>query len=395
MLRELAISCYLFCFQLVFKFFNRHSTQNKTTFVASFGSNIQEIIKELEQQLPTHEIVVLKANNCRVNFHKNDREVFYFESKNIVQWIKSIYHLATSSHIIVDNYYGFLAVTNFKENVTCVQVWHAAGAIKQFGLEDLTNHDRSPRALERFRKVYDRFDHVIVGSDEMVNIYKKSFGLKEDRFVKTGIPRTDYFFNDILKQQALNELEIDFPIIKDKKVLFYAPTYRDNDLHGSNLELDISRMYDAFKYEYVLFLRLHPAVSGEFENKYPGFVYNVSNHPSINKLLTIADILITDYSSIPFEFALLNRPMIFFAYDLEDYAVKRGVWPDYIAQVPGPVVETTSELIEVITLEDFQQEKVAPFAQKWNQYSHGDATLQFLQHFYETAPLREKEMVSF
>src|SRR5699024_12558819 len=100
--------------------------------------------------------------------------------------------------------------------------------------------------------------------------------------------------------------------------LFYAPTYRDNELDIGELKLDIEKMYQAFKHDYVLLLRLHPAINGEFQNKYPGFVINVSGNYNINHLLVITDILITDYSSIPFEFSLLNKPMVFFAYDLED-----------------------------------------------------------------------------
>src|SRR5699024_7608756 len=116
-------------------------------------------------------------NNCMVNFELPQKNILYFESKNIIHFVRSIYHLATSSHIIVDNYYGFLAVTDFKDDATCIQVWHAAGAIKQFGLEDLSNVNRTSKAMDRFKAVYHRFDQVIVGSDEMIDIYKRSFEL--------------------------------------------------------------------------------------------------------------------------------------------------------------------------------------------------------------------------
>src|SRR5699024_1102542 len=98
---------------------------------------------------------------------------------------------------------------------------------KQFGLQDLSNANRSERAIRRFKAVYNRFDHVVVGSDKMVDVFKESFDLPEERFIRTGIPRTDFFFDDIKKRRAVNKLHGDFPIIKDKKVLLYAPTYRD------------------------------------------------------------------------------------------------------------------------------------------------------------------------
>src|SRR5699024_7760978 len=87
-------------------------------------------------------------------------------------------------------------------------------------------------------------------------------------------------------------------------------------------------------------------VNETFENKFPGFVFNVSNYHNVNHLLVIADLLLTDYSSIPFEFALLHKPMVFFAYDLETYADEKGLWYDYEDLVPGPIGNTTKQLIE-------------------------------------------------
>lgn len=149
------------------------------------------------------------------------------------------------------------------------------------------------------------------------------------------------------------------------------------------LKINLDKMYQHFKHDYILFLRLHPAVNHSFENKYPGFIYNVSNYADINHLLIGTDILITDYSSIPFEFSLLNRPMIFYAYDFDDYMEKRGLWKDYYTRVPGPVVETTDEIIEVIKEKSFQLERVKPFAEEWNKYSHGESSAQLIQTIYE------------
>src|SRR5690625_7135246 len=137
----------------------------------------------------------------------------------------------------------------------------------------------------------------------------------------------------------------------------YAPTYRDGEFNPVNLQIDLEQIYEHFKHDYVLFLRLHPAVNSKFRNKYPDFIYYVSNYFSINHLLLGTDILITDYSSIPFEFSLLNKPMIFYAYDLDEYIIKRGIWKDYTNQVPGPVVTTTKELIQVIKKQDRSEER--------------------------------------
>lgn len=305
-----------------------------------------------------------------------------FVAKKPFGYIRGIYHLATSKHVIVDNYYGFLAAANFAESVQCSQLWHANGAIKQFGLEDKTVGQRSNRALDRFQRVYDRFDYVTVGSEKMKEIFKSSFGLPEERFIRSGVPRTDFFFDEAKQKRATKQLVLDFPILQQKKMILYAPTYRDGAFSQDQFQLDIAQMHEHLADEYVLFLRLHPAVTGQFENPFPNFAYDVSAHPNINHLLVGTAILITDYSSIPFEFALLNRPMIFYAYDYDAYASKRGVWNNYVARVPGRVTDSTTGIIETIKQADFALEKVKPFADEWNLYSKGTSSKSVVQTLY-------------
>src|SRR5699024_4173809 len=261
------------------------------------------------------------------------------------EWARSVYHLATSRMIFVDNYFGFLAMASFKSNVKCIQLWHAAGAIKQFGLKDPSNDGRSPRAIQRFQQVYDRFDHVVVGSEKMAAIFRESFGLGDDRMLRTGIPRTDFYFEEASEAIASRELEQTFPSIGEKKVILYAPSFRDEDLDCAEIMLDVNRLYEEFAREYVLLLQLNPAIKGKFLNQYPEFVIDVSDYPDIHLLLVVTDVLVTDYSSIPFEFSLLDRPMVFFAYDLEEYEDARGFWEDYESLVPGPVVRDTESIV--------------------------------------------------
>lgn len=385
MVREVAISIYLFVFRLFFNVFKLFPQKKTSTFVASFGDNILFTIKELEKQTD-NDIVVLETAPCKVSFYDvPNRTVLRFETRNLLQWIKSIYHLATSEKIFVDNYYGFLAVTNFRPGTTCIQLWHAAGAIKQFGLMDLTIENRPQKAFKRFNKVYQRFDHVVVGSDNMATIFEEGFGLSKDQFLRTGVPRTDFFFDEIEKKHVKHLLETDFPILKEKKVILYAPTYRDDELDTAALHLDIDKMYDQLKYDYILLLKLHPAVNGTFENKHPGFVFNVSSYPNINHLLVVSDMLVSDYSSIPFEYSLLNKPMIFYAYDLDEYANSRGFWENYEKLVPGPIVETTDDLIQVIRDNNFDLNEVKQFAEEWNEYSTGNASAQLIRKLYGTA----------
>lgn len=382
MIRELFIEIYLLIFRMLFSIFNLFPLKKKTVFVASFGDNTQFVATDITTYTD-ESVYILHTGSIKHPFPLADQiHVFTFKPSRPLQWLKCIYHLATSHVVYVDNYFGFLAVTPFKTQVRCVQLWHAAGAIKQFGLKDPSNVGRTIRAKDRFQQVYNRFTDVVVGSEKMADIFCESFGLQKSRMLRTGIPRTDFFFDEEAIHRVTRHLEETYPTIKEKKVLLYAPTYRDDALNISDLHIDLDHLASKFKDEYVLLLKLHPAVSFN-ESIESDFVINVSDFPDVNHLCLVADILISDYSSIPFEYAILERPMIFFAYDLEKYQELRGFWEDYHSLVPGPVVRTTEELAKAISAGVHDLCRIRQFKQDWNTYSNGESSNNLVRALHE------------
>ncbi|MFJ7745074.1 CDP-glycerol glycerophosphotransferase family protein [Peribacillus sp. NPDC097295] len=386
MARELAINIYLVCFKILFSIFKLFPLRDKTTFVTSFGDNCQHIAEEMdEQDLAIQKIFLIKSSSHIQVKDDGKTIVLPFETKHIIAMIRSIYHLATSKWIIMDNYFGFLSAVTFKKPVICVQVWHAAGAVKKFGAKDPSVQARSTRARKRFLNVYQQFDYVTTGSEKMAEIYQESFQLPDSRILRTGIPRTDFFFNEEAKQDARQALLTKYPELKNKKIILYAPTFRNADLNSGNIALDLALLFKELQSEdYAILLKLHPAVKTEhdLEHKFPGFVYPVTGDFHVNELLISTDLLITDYSSIPFEFSILQKPMIFFAYDLQEYEEERGFWEDYPSSMPGPIATTTEELLEKIRAADYQLEKVDLFNQKWNQYSDGDSSKKLVEFLF-------------
>ncbi|GEM02385.1 CDP-glycerol glycerophosphotransferase, TagB/SpsB family [Halolactibacillus halophilus] len=384
MAREFFISSYLFVVKLFFTIFSKNKLQNKTVLVASFGDNINYVRKAcLEKTDDT--LIVLTTSAARLKFTPSDRETnLMFEFYHPIQFIKSIYHIATAKTIFVDNYFGFLAATTFKPEVRVIQLWHAAGAIKQFGLLDPTIQKRSKRAHNRFKSVYRHFSDVVVGSEKMVKIFKATFDLSERQILRTGIPRTDFFFDELKSQQAKCHIYQLYPVIKDKKVILYAPTFRDQEIANFNLKLDLELLQAGLGKDYIVLLRLHPVVRSKSTHTTNDFVIDVSDYPNLNELLIVSDYLISDYSSIPFEYALLNRPMIFFSYDLERYTKERGFFEDYHEQMPGPVVQSTEEIIDVIKSNTFELNKIADFSNVWNAYSDGHSTAKLITNVYHS-----------
>src|SRR5690625_6197074 len=120
-------------------------------------------------------------------------------------------------------------------------------------------------------------DYIVTGSPLMTQFYKEAFNEREDDvFIKSGIPRTDFFFNDIERARSKKQLEKEFPLIKEKNVILYEPTYREYELDQFKFEEHLEKMYKELRSDYVIFLNLHPIVVMINKNKYPGFIYNVT-----------------------------------------------------------------------------------------------------------------------
>ena len=385
MIKEFAVKIYLRIFRGFFTAFSFTLQKQKTVFVTSFADNSVYVMNTLKERVPSEEIIVLKDNKLSVTPNTfSDYKVYIFNDvKKPFEFIQSIYHLATCRIIFIDNYFGFLAgMPNHKKQLV-VQLWHAAGAIKKFGLEDKQVKLRTPIALERFQYAYDQVDYTVIGSDRMGELFMDAFKTTKKQLLKTGIPRTDFFLNDLDMQKAKKKVINRYPFIKDKKVILYAPTFRDGRLSRRRLRMDYKKIKQSIDDDYILLVKFHPRLNKPFTaDALPGFVYDVSAHKNVNELLTVVDLLITDYSSLPFEFSLLKRPMVFYVPDLNRYSKSRGLWEPLQETVPGTIAKNTSELIEAINHASVNQKEFDAFNLRWNKYSDGQSTNDLINIFY-------------
>ncbi|MFB9860236.1 CDP-glycerol glycerophosphotransferase family protein [Salinicoccus siamensis] len=382
MIREAALTLYLTVARIIFHLFRIAPLQHKTVMLASFGDNIQAVASEVSAQTDSR-ILILKEPGCRHQFDDiSDQNIIRFSPAQPGNWLRGLYHLATAEIVFVDNYHLLLASCDFRQEALCIQLWHANGAVKMFGLYDKTARDRPRSAVRRFKQVYSRFHKVVVSSDEMADIFKRAFNLSDANMLKTGVPRTDFYRFEQCVTRAQGNMKEALPQIHGKKVLLYAPTFRDDGFTLDKLPLDVKRMEAALGSEYHLLIQLHRTVELK-DVQDTNFVTHASGEYDIASLLSITDILITDYSSIPFEFSMLKRPMIFFAYDLEQYERTRGIWFDYKKTMPGPVVETTDALIETIQQNRFDEAEVTVFDATWNKYADGQATSRLVKAIYK------------
>ena len=266
-----------------------------------------------------------------------------------------------------------------------VQCWHGT-PLKRLGY-DLESSDNVMNSMKEIRSKYrsdaKKFSYIISPSPFTTEKFATAWNLvkthQTDKIIEEGYPRNDRLINtdDAERERLRKELGVE-----GKKVILYAPTWRDNQ-HTSGegytykTEVDFDKLRDALGDEYVILFRAHYLVANSFDfDKYRGFVEDVSNHSDINDLYIASDILITDYSSVFFDFANLRRPVIFYMYDLEEYANELRGFYISLDELPGPIVRDEDALIEAVRATDgwTPDEKYDAFRAKYNPKDDGHAS---------------------
>lgn len=329
--------------------------------------NIGIVAEELKKQDENYEIIWFTRKN------RITRPIDFF--------IKKAYHLATSGTIFLDNGFLPMAYFRFAPDVKVVQLWHGTGTIKKFGQD---SNEGKLKILEY--KANRNITHLIVNSDSVKEEYVSAFGVPDDKAYVLGLPRTDRLLDSDFMDQCKSTFYQDYPDLEKKKCILYAPTFRDHEVENPRIHLDLDSMSQALKEDEVLLIRLHPHVAGRVEEELKQGkwhnIINVSNYSGVTTLLSVADMLITDYSSIIFEYCLTNRPMIFYAYDLEVFEKDgRSFYRDYREYVPGKVVETQEELVR--SMERPETEKISGFVEENFKYKDLQATKRLFQLIFQ------------
>lgn len=328
---------------------------NKITFIVdsreSFKGNLDYIKKEFEK---------------RGSFEFN----FFYKDKLSIGAFKD---LATSKYIFLNDNFFPMAFMNFKSESIVTQLWHAPGAFKKFGGSVSSEDDK-----QMLLKISKNTDYLITSSKNIENFYGEAFQIDCEKIKPLGLPRADYYSEN----HNINELKRDFcnkyGIDSNKKIILYTPTFRDEEKYNNVFNyLDLDRFNESLGDEYILALRLHPKIrdfySGNISAK--GKYVDCSDYTSEQELLLISDILITDYSSIMIEFAMLGKPIIFFTYDFDSYLnSERGFYFDFKNTVPGPIVYDCNHLIDAIENNDFDESKLSEFVRTQFDEIDGDAS---------------------
>ena len=286
------------------------------------------------------------------------------DTRSISHKIRLMKEIATSRYILLDDYSDSIAQMYVRKNQDVVQLWHGPGAFKRIGYS-------RPDALGKrvLLKGHRNYTKAIQSSKEIEWIHVEGFGMEKFGEVKaTGFPRTDCLFDEAYKKKVTEDFYKDYPEIKGKKIILFAPTYRGSSIPKAYYDFDLidwDNLYETFKDDYVFIVKWHPGVYNNIVkekiitpdwNKYKGFIYDMSSARDLNDILIVCNTLITDYSTSIFDYSILHKPVVYFVPDLDDYLDGRGLYVPFEKDVYGEVAKTYPELVEAIKSENMSEE---------------------------------------
>lgn len=360
-LGKISLKVFSFFSNIVYAGFKLLPTQHKLVFISRQSNEVsldfQLLSQELIKQDPTIKIVYLikRIENQRLAF-------FWFQ---LIAFPQQFYHLATSQICVVDGYNLFVSILKHKPTLKVIQIWHALGAVKKFGLQ-VPAHNLTDQ-LAQSLKLKQGYSQLIVAGEASLPIFSEAFNQPLNQIQVIGLPRIDYLLNSIKANQT--KVYARYPQLKEKRVILYAPTFRDQvDYQVVEVIKKLSQL------EINLIIKLHPKMTVELNND---LVYTCSEFSTL-ELLAISDDVITDYSALAWEAALLNKRLWFYVYDYLTYQKNPGLNLDLMEYFPKSTFVDLADLVQAINKSTYDLTYVNEFLNEYITNQSGNVTKQLV-----------------
>ncbi|MEV0151120.1 MULTISPECIES: CDP-glycerol glycerophosphotransferase family protein [unclassified Nonomuraea] len=287
--------------------------------------------------------------------------------------------LARSRYIVTNS---FLPVWfRAREDQIVLQTWNGTPA-KHIG-NDQPHMARDPRPPIWHRQAAEvrGWDVLLSQSPWATPVLRKAFGYQGE-VLESGLPRNDVLTSPDRERLAA-QVRDRLGLAEGKRVVLYAPTYRDYDRKNAMVKLDLAKAREELGADHELLVRAHPM---QAMPAVPDIAHDVTTYPDMADLLLVADVLVTDYSSVMFDFAATGRPMVFYAYDLAKYSSRRGLYVDLPEIAPGPVLSTSAEVVEALRSIDqvaaAHRDRYDAFRATYAPRDDGKATARVVDHLF-------------
>ncbi len=349
----------IFCLNIVYIPFKMQTRKNKITFISRQSDNVSLDFKLIEEGI--------KKQNCNLEtvfLCKKMGKNFAGKIAYAGHMIAQMRHIGSSKIIVIDGYCILASVLKHKEGLEIIQIWHSLGAVKEFGYLAIGKEEGSSNDLAYGMKMHNGYTKALVSSKALMPIFAKAYNCSEDILEVNPLPVVDILRDLDYIEAEKEKIKLDFPkYFDDGKVnVIYAPTFRstEEDLLGLKMlidEIDLTR--------YNLLVKLHPSIEVPKGISEEGVL--IEKAYSTQSMMMAADVVISDYSAIVYEAGILKKPIVLFAYDLENYKKTRGLTVDYVNDMPGPVVLEAKVINEGIAkaTDSYYREKQRKFTEKY------------------------------
>ena len=288
---------------------------------------------------------------------------------------KQMHYAATSKVIIVDGYNVIVSVLKHKKNTKVIQLWHALAAIKKFGYQTIGNVDGQDPDTARILCMHKNYDYVISGSEEMNKYFSEAFNTDIKKLKAYGTPTIDYLLKD--NKEIVNKIYKKYPSMKTKKNILYVPTFRSDGKDNTN---ELINAFDTKKYN--LIVMLHPKV--EIKNTNNNVIYPDRRLFNSLDMLRISDYVITDYSAISIEASVLNKRVLLYLYDYEEYKESNGINIDLFKELKGNVSKNAKDIYNIIDKSLYNDDSYKKFREKYLPKDMGNCTKKIIELIEES-----------
>lgn len=330
-IKKIILHVMIFFLNVVYTFLKLLPVKNKIVLMSRQSNKISLDFSLLGRELEKrHKIVYL----CK-KLNKDLKSVISYG----IHMFRQMYHLATSKICIIDGYCPTVSILHHKKSLTIVQIWHSIGTTKKFGLGILDRKEGGNKEISKIMKQHQNYDVMFASSDAYKHDLAEGFGCDKEKILTYTLPRVDMLFDENYQKNKRNEIFTKYPMLKEKQNILYCPTFRKDEKEAEKAIEKLAKSIDYNKYNLVI--KLHPV------SKMKLLLDNViiDQEFSTFEMLSIADKVISDYSCIIYEAGLLNIPIYFYNFDIENYDVVRGVTLDQ-KELPGYVSADPKELVE-------------------------------------------------
>ncbi len=272
-----------------------------------------------------------------------------------------MYHLATAEVAILDSYCIVVSILHHRKKLLIIQMWHSVGTMKKFGYSILDKPEGSSSKIAKLMKMHANYDYILAAGDGYKEHLADGFQYPLEKIVTLPLPRVELLKNSRYQHNTLRRVFEVYPELSVKRNILYVPTFRKvNDTAFLSALWELCQAVDYQKYN--LIIKAHPLT--DLTNFYAGRAIIDTEFTSA-EMLSVSDIVISDYSCIIYEAAIMDLPIYFYTYDYEGYMNSREIYMDYKAEIPGPMEYFAKPLLADISANDYDMDKLHAFLHKY------------------------------